>query len=134
MLFHRIFGIIQVYSRQTRVCLTFFLQDNENVSLTALTMQWFITNFSYNLRFPVLLRIWDIFLLDQNPKIIFRVGIYFFDTLKRTEPRAWNVDATRSPIVHLKYRAAKIMKSGFEKIMTIMKDFYADLDPDVVIR
>lgn len=38
--------------------------------------QWFITVFSYNLPFDVVLRIWDIFLLE-GPKFMFRLAIYF---------------------------------------------------------
>lgn len=54
----------------------------ENVDIMSLTMQWFITNFCYNLPFRVLLRIWDVFLLERSPKIIFKVALYFFQCLR----------------------------------------------------
>ena len=60
----------------------FRFQESEHVDIQSLSMQWFITNFSYNLPFRVLLRIWDVFLLEHSPKILFRVAIYFFDELR----------------------------------------------------
>jgi len=42
---------------------------------------WFMTLFSYNLPFDVVLRIWDI-LLAEGPKIIFRLAIFFCQQLE----------------------------------------------------
>ncbi|CEO96054.1 hypothetical protein PBRA_004744 [Plasmodiophora brassicae] len=83
----------------------------ENVDIMSLTMQWFITNFCYNLPFRVLLRIWDVFLLERSPKIIFKVALYFFQCLRD-----------------------EILASEFETIMTCMKTFYGTLDPDTVME
>ena len=44
---------------------------------------WFMTLFSYNLPFEVVLRIWDI-LLAEGPKIIFRLAIFFCKHLEKS--------------------------------------------------
>lgn len=43
---------------------------------------WFMTLFSYNLPFDVVLRVWDI-LLAEGPKIIFRLAIFFCRALEK---------------------------------------------------
>jgi hypothetical protein len=101
--------------------------QSENVDIMSLSMQWFITNYCYNLPFRVLLRIWDVFLYERSPKIIFRVALYFFATLHGN---------FRGNIVWLSLLiifADQFMKSDFESIMTCMKEFYPTLLPDDVI-
>lgn len=48
--------------------------DAEMVHPTMYASQWFITLFSYSLPFDIVLRIWDVFMLE-GMKVIFRVGI-----------------------------------------------------------
>jgi hypothetical protein len=43
---------------------------------------WFMTLFSYNLPFDVVLRVWDI-LLAEGPKMIFRLAIFFCKALEK---------------------------------------------------
>jgi len=44
---------------------------------------WFMTLFSYNLPFDVVLRIWDILLAEGSSKIIFKLALFFMRTLEK---------------------------------------------------
>ena len=75
---------------------------------------WFMTLFSYNLPFEVVLRIWDI-LLAEGPKIIFRLAIFF---MKHMEP-------------------ALLAEKDFAGILDILKNLHKDpimQDPDAIIE
>ena len=52
----------------------------EGVNCQLYATQWFITLFSYNFPFEVVLRIWDVFMFE-GPKIIFRVALALINHL-----------------------------------------------------
>lgn len=75
---------------------------------------WFMTLFSYNLPFEVVLRIWDI-LLAEGPKIIFRLAIFF---MKHMESRL-------------------LAEKDFAGLLEILKNLHKDPimnDPDQIIE
>lgn len=75
---------------------------------------WFMTLFSYNLPFEVVLRIWDI-LLAEGPKIIFRLAIFFMQHMQ----------------------AALLAERDFAGLLDILKNLHKDpimSDPDAIIE
>ncbi|KAK3287638.1 hypothetical protein CYMTET_4862 [Cymbomonas tetramitiformis] len=48
--------------------------DKEMIDSSMYASQWFITVYSYSLQFDLVVRIWDIFMLE-GMKVVFRVGI-----------------------------------------------------------
>ncbi|XP_071955359.1 TBC1 domain family member 2B-like [Antedon mediterranea] len=51
--------------------------DRENVDLSLVTFNWFITIFCDNIPAETMLRVWDTFLFEGN-KVLFRFGLAFF--------------------------------------------------------
>ena len=52
--------------------------DMHGITPTLYATQWFITVFSYNMPFELVLRIWDVF-LSEGPKIPFRFALSFME-------------------------------------------------------
>jgi len=81
--------------------------------------QWFMTSFSYNLPFDVVLRVWDI-LLAEGPKIVFRLAIFL---CKHLEARL--------------LEAARDKDTAFAVMLQLLKNVHHEAimrDPDAVIE
>ena len=71
--------------------------------------QWFITVFSYNFPFDVVVRVWDIF-LSESWKFIFRMALAILKTHKRD-----------------------LLAQEFEGVLNLFRELPRKLDPDTII-
>ena len=72
--------------------------------------QWFITIFTVNFPFSVLVRIWDMFLLE-GMKVVYRIGLAI-----------------------LSIKELELLKMSFEQILTKMKSIYNEVETENLIK
>jgi len=84
--------------------------NKENVVPSMYATQWFITVFTYNFPFDIVVRVWDIFLLDGWP-IVHQMAIAIMKVHRKT-----------------------ILSKDFEQILEFIKTLPSRLDPESIME